>query len=491
MLAHLATRLVAMAVDERSVEQAVADALGRCSPSPGDGAGSPRSPGRGRRVGGRRRRPVTAATRFSRIVVTTASCSSIALLGDEDAHQRVLQLGRHAEGVDPVVGDGTCEPLGEPRRDALALGVERSQVVVEVLTGTALARRGRRPADARASGRMRSAKTCRTAASPSVESSARERVSPPACAAASGTSKPSRNARTVSTGRSLADRSSPGASNSSNVIGGAASSAGDVPARLDAQQRRAAVDLNVAGDEHVGDRAADRGGDGDLHLHRLDDGDPVAGRHDVARSVRRHRRRGRSPGHAGCRRRRGRTGGLRRRPRPGGWRRRSPTRRRSGARRWSAGCGPDRAIARVTTSIVAVVPDDERDAAEAANDQTVGGRSVAQLDLRAPSALDCGRPRLGPAEEPVAIDGMQLIGGVERGRHEGDVGVMRSACGRRSAVNRSSQPVSMSPATDLRSFEESEQERLVRRSAADDDHHLRQRPPKARQRLLAVAAVRR
>ena len=58
---------------------------------------------------------------------------------------------------------------------------------------------------------------------------------------------------------------------------------GELAARLDAQQRRTAVDLNVAGDEHLGHRSADRGGDGDLHLHRLDDGNPVAGRHDVAR----------------------------------------------------------------------------------------------------------------------------------------------------------------------------------------------------------------
>ena len=51
--------------------------------------------------------------------------------------------------------------------------------------------------------------------------------------------------------------------------------------RLDAEQRRAGVDLHVAGDEHVADPPGDRGGDGDLHLHRLDDAEAVAGVDDV------------------------------------------------------------------------------------------------------------------------------------------------------------------------------------------------------------------
>ena len=67
------------------------------------------------------------------------------------------------------------------------------------------------------------------------------------------------------------------------MIGGATSwSAGVISPRFDPQQRRTAVDLHVAGDEHLRHGAGDRRRDGDLHLHRLDDGDPIARRDDVA-----------------------------------------------------------------------------------------------------------------------------------------------------------------------------------------------------------------
>ena len=51
--------------------------------------------------------------------------------------------------------------------------------------------------------------------------------------------------------------------------------------RFDAEQRRAGVDLHVAGHEHVTHAPADRRGDGDLHLHRLDHTEAVAGLDDV------------------------------------------------------------------------------------------------------------------------------------------------------------------------------------------------------------------
>ncbi len=68
-----------------------------------------------------------------------------------------------------------------------------------------------------------------------------------------------------------------------------------VAERLDAEQGCPGVDLNVGGDEHVPNPSAHGRGDGELHLHRLDDGHPGPGLdHVVSRHVD-ARRRGRRP----------------------------------------------------------------------------------------------------------------------------------------------------------------------------------------------------
>ena len=84
------------------------------------------------------------------------------------------------------------------------------------------------------------------------------------------------------------------------AAGGAPSSS--VADRLDAEQRRAGVDLHVAGDEHVAHPPGDRRGDADLHLHRLDDdrgGRRRRRRRPGATSTRDHERGGRRPHDAG------------------------------------------------------------------------------------------------------------------------------------------------------------------------------------------------
>ena len=79
------------------------------------------------------------------------------------------------------------------------------------------------------------------------------------------------------------------------------SSAGSVAERLDAEQGCPGVDLNVGGDEHVPNPSAHGRGDGELHLHRLDDGHPGPGLdHVVRRHVDAHDEGGgRSPDDAG------------------------------------------------------------------------------------------------------------------------------------------------------------------------------------------------
>ncbi len=123
MVAHRRHDLVPVAVDERPVEQSMASTAGdarqgRVTPlgrldHPIESVAQPvvRRPWIGGDTALQDRRD------DGQLVVDP-------LLGDEDAHQRVLQLRGHGEGVDAVVGDGALEPLDEPRRDALALGVE-------------------------------------------------------------------------------------------------------------------------------------------------------------------------------------------------------------------------------------------------------------------------------------------------------------------------------------------------------------------------------
>ena len=274
------------------------------------------------------------------------------LLGDEDPHQRVLQVRSHGEARRSrsgrrLVRVRSTNHVGMPSRSASS---DRRYWLK--------CSRGARWSSSSSSGRrsgasaVRSAKTCRIAASPSVESS------PPSTLAADlggghrrrrsrgGTPAPSRPAdRRQAAGR-------PARANSSNVIGGA-----DVVGRQ-ASSRRGSMRSSGAPPSTCTLRAtntsrhgaADRRRDGDLHLHRLDDGDPIARRRRRRRDRRRRRRRGRSPAPAGCRRRHGRSGGRRRRPRRDGWRRRSPRPRRTGDRRWSAGCVPGREVGASTTS---------------------------------------------------------------------------------------------------------------------------------------------
>ncbi len=62
--------------------------------------------------------------------------SSRRMLGNEDPHRRILELGIAVEIGDAVVGERTPQPFDEPLGEALPLGVERAQVVVEVLAGS-------------------------------------------------------------------------------------------------------------------------------------------------------------------------------------------------------------------------------------------------------------------------------------------------------------------------------------------------------------------
>ena len=52
--------------------------------------------------------------------------------------------------------------------------------------------------------------------------------------------------------------------------------------RVDHQQRCPGGDLYVLADQHLAHRAGELGHEGGLHLHRLDDGEAVAGLHLVA-----------------------------------------------------------------------------------------------------------------------------------------------------------------------------------------------------------------
>ena len=215
--------------------------------------------------------------------------------------------------------------------------------------------------------------------------------------------------------------------------------------RLDSQQRRTAVDLHVARDEHLRHGAADRRRDGDLHLHRLDDGDPVARRDDVA----------------GTDVDADDEGG-RRRPQDAGVVTGEAVgdavdldevvgavdRRHHG----EAATGDRQPAARPTERLAGhderlIVRARRRTAWPAApHVEAVGRRSVTQLDLLAPSGVELRATAARPPEEPVAVDDVQLHrrrrGRRRRGRRRrGADGECRS-----SAVNRSSQPVSMSPA---------------------------------------------
>ena len=76
------------------------------------------------------------ASRSSSNEVAIADLVVASLLGDEDAHQCVVELVARRQLVDAEVRERATDPVGEPRRDALALGVERTEVVVEVLAGT-------------------------------------------------------------------------------------------------------------------------------------------------------------------------------------------------------------------------------------------------------------------------------------------------------------------------------------------------------------------
>ena len=255
--------------------------------------------------------------------------------------------------------------------------------------------------------------------------------------------------------------------------------------RLDPEQCGARGDLDVAGDEHVAHPSGDRRRHGDLHLHRLDDAEPIAHRDDVARLDvdADDERRGRRPDDAGIvageavgdavhldevvaalvRRHHGERLVADRQPSP--------------AAAEPLGLHDDS---------LAVEPDGEAVGTQLAHDDLVGLAAVAQLDRPADRRVGLRAPPLGPAEERRALAGGGERERVEGGHDEGDVGVAR----RQVAVG-GGEPVEPRrvdvAGAHLRPLQQVEQERPVRRAAVDDDGHLRERPVQPGQRFVAVA----
>ena len=306
LLASSAETSAARSIDERAVEAAVPDALGRGWRSPGTAAGSTRSAGRASRAA-----RSTAAAPSSR-ATTIGSCSSRRCWATKMRSNASSEPGSGRVGH-AVVGERPQQPVAEPLRQALALDVERAQVGVEVL-------RGRRASSSSASRSRRSGARAQRSAKASriASSSASDRSSSSSSRRAAAGRRRRSRARTHGPGRAASSRRPVGP-----------------------QVARGRCDrVDAAGVGSVGRRAGSIRNSGvpastcTLRVTKTSRTRPLTGAgmaisifiasttarrspdlDDVVRARRRRRRRARPPGPGRCRRRRGRSGGRRRRPR--------------------------------------------------------------------------------------------------------------------------------------------------------------------------------
>ena len=257
--------------------------------------------------------------------------------------------------------------------------------------------------------------------------------------------------------------------------------------RLDSHERRAGVDLHVAGDEHVADASGHRRADRDLHLHRLDHRQSVADLDEITRlHVDADDERGRrGANHSGVV-----TGEAVRHAVDLDEMLASVDRRRCSVDPGADGdprLGPAQAL---DAGFDFLVREADRVATriEAADVHPVSRGAVAQLDVAPDRSIDVRPAAARPAEEPAPFHRLELVGGVDRGDDERHVGVTH-----RDVVAGRGQPIEPAgvdrAVSHLRAVEQVEQERLVRRAAADDHGHLAERAVQAGQRLVTVAAA--
>ncbi len=406
------------------------------------------------------------------------------LLGDEDPHQRVLEPGTDGQPIDPVVGDGAFEPLDEPGGQALALDVECPEVVVEVLArGTCFAVIVWLPAIRRERAEIGKGVQHRDQLIGGATRRERRRR-PPGDTEGNVVAEDERAhglRRTVG-GRRLGGHGNQPVERDRRSDGFVCRC---IAGGFDAQERGPAVDLDVAGDEHIADGAADRSGDADLHLHRFDHSHPLTGDDGVARAHldADHQGAGRRPQDAGIVAREPMGDAVDLDEVTGPVVRRHHREALTRDRQRAAGAAERRALGEEQAVGGA---EHERLRTDLAHEKSIRGGAVAQLDLVAMPGVQLWAAAARPAEEALSVDRVQLVGGVEGGSDERHVGVARGHVGAGSGEPVEPAGVDLT-AAHLRSLEQVEQERLVRRPTTDDDDHLGERTPQPCQRLVAVA----
>ena len=214
------------------------------------------------------------------------------LLRAEDPQQRLLELGAAIEPCHAIVGERPQERVAEPGGHAFLLDVERAQVRVEVLAGhvsvvavgigvAPFSGDGAEVAERVEDRQPVSHEPCSICTDEPKITACRVEQLPDAAGIEVEAQHERAHALEMVEGEfeRIGRR---GGLQPGEIDRRPDRNVGVVAAEwFDADQRRAGVDLDVASDEDLADPSADRRRDCQLHLHRLDDRQPLPGLDDV------------------------------------------------------------------------------------------------------------------------------------------------------------------------------------------------------------------